>query len=246
METKKDVLREWYRQHQRQLKWLLLVAFFVIMVSAGLWQYLAKQKEVQAQSKSLLTANQATVTSSQVSQSAETSARSQSVQAETAKSQIYYAEIKGAVKHPSVYIFKENERVTDLIEKAGGLTSDADQAQLNLAAPLSDGLSLYVPCKGEDATSVAEINQALGSHSTASMTVTAGGSSATNNQGAINLNQADVTQLQKISGIGPKKAADIIAYREQVGAFKSVDDLLEVSGIGEKTLANMRDQVCVQ
>lgn len=244
METKRTALLKWYRQHQRQARWLLLAAFTMIIVSIGIWQYFAKQKEVQAQSESLLTTSQSKTTSSQQEKAV---VSSQNDQAKTSKSSIVYAEIKGAVKHPSVYRFKENERVTDLIQKAGGLTADADQAQLNLAAPLSDGLSLYVPRKGEDTAVVAEINQALGSHSsTASMTIVADESSTTNNQGAINLNQADATQLQEISGIGPKKAADIIAYREQVGAFKSVDELLEVSGIGEKTLANMRDQVCVQ
>ena len=71
------------------------------------------------------------------------------------------------------------------------------------------------------------------------------GGSASSNNGKVNINTADATGLQQISGIGPSKAQKIIAYREQNGKFKSIEDLTNVSGIGEKTLESIRDQICV-
>ena len=96
-------------------------------------------------------------------------------------------------------------------------------------------MSIYVPKKGEDLLVQEQTDPPV--------TSSAIGEAGVPNK--INLNQADATQLQQVSGIGPKKAADIIDYRQKDGPFKSVDELTNVNGIGEKTLANIRDELCV-
>ncbi|WP_125607609.1 helix-hairpin-helix domain-containing protein [Lapidilactobacillus bayanensis] len=183
---------------------------------------------------------QSAATSAQSTSVAERNAQQPSTESSTTPTKIY-VEIKGEVARPDVYQVAATARINDLVKLAGGLTAAADNRQLNLAQPLQDGLSIYVPKKGEEALVQDQAGAPATSATTASVTVT--GETGVPNK--VNLNQADVTQLQQVSGIGPKKAADIIAYRETEGPFKSVDDLTKVSGIGDKTLAKIREQLCI-
>lgn len=134
-------------------------------------------------------------------------------------------DVKGAVKKPGVYTMNEGDRVVDAIEKAGGLQSEADENQLNLASLLKDEMVIYVPKKGEEVTQTNVQSQ--------------------NDDGKVRINSATSEELQKLQGIGPAKAEAIITYREENGPFKTVEDLLEVSGIGEKTLENIKDDIVV-
>lgn len=134
-------------------------------------------------------------------------------------------DVKGAVKKPGVYTMNEGDRVVDAIEKAGGLLSEADENQLNLASLLKDEMVIYVPKKGEEVTQTNVQSQ--------------------NDDGKVRINSATSEELQKLQGIGPAKAEAIITYREENGPFKTVEDLLEVSGIGEKTLENIKDDIVV-
>lgn len=156
----------------------------------------------------------------------------------------YYVEIKGEVNKPNVYQVSEHARINDLVKLAGGLTAQADDRQINLAQPLQDGMSIYIPKQGEELTTAPQNGneQSSGVPATSEPNNSSGNTQA---PATININQADIVQLQQINGVGPKKAADIITYRESSGPFKSVDDLTKVSGIGDKTLAKIRDQLCV-
>lgn len=138
-------------------------------------------------------------------------------------------DIKGAVEKPGVYTMTEGERVIDAIKRAGGLLPDAEENVINLAGLLKDEMVIYVPKKGEEISQPAF--QAIG---------TSG-----EDDGKVRINSATSEELQKLQGIGPSKASAIIAYREENGPFKTVDDLLNVSGIGEKTLENIKDQIVV-
>lgn len=164
-----------------------------------------------------------------------TSNDSKTSQSTTEKTNKIYVEIKGSIAQPNVYQVAADARINDLVKLAGGLTKDADSRQINLAQPLQDGMSIYVPKKGEDLLVQEQTDPPA--------TSSAIGEAGVPNK--INLNQADATQLQQVSGIGPQKAADIIDYRQKDGPFKSVDELTNVNGIGEKTLANIRDELCV-
>jgi len=136
-------------------------------------------------------------------------------------------DVAGAVRKPGVFEFAEGERVVDAIERAGGPTPKADLSLLNLAAMLVDGTQILVPKTGP-AVAGAPDGAAPGSSS-----------------GLVNLNTASATELETLSGIGEVLAGTIVEYRTQNGPFVSVDDLLDVSGIGPATLEEIRDQVTV-
>ncbi|MGT2906648.1 helix-hairpin-helix domain-containing protein [Streptococcus dentiloxodontae] len=146
-------------------------------------------------------------------------------------------DVKGAVKNPGVYTLKANSRVMDAVEAAGGLTETADANSVNLAANLSDEAVIYVAAKGENISVVTS--------SSASSQETDSSAVSEQNDDKINLNTATAEELQTVSGIGEKKAADIIAYREENGGFKSVDELKNISGIGDKTFEKIKESVYV-
>ncbi|HEL2591681.1 TPA: helix-hairpin-helix domain-containing protein [Streptococcus suis] len=143
-------------------------------------------------------------------------------------------DVKGAVAKPGLYTLEADARVNDAVEAAGGLTSQADPKSINLAQKLSDEAVVYVASKDENISVVT------------STTASSAMSQEEKNTNLVNLNTATEADLQTISGIGAKRAADIIAYREANGGFKSVDDLNNVSGIGDKTMESIRPYVTVE
>lgn len=147
-----------------------------------------------------------------------------------------YVDVDGAVVRPGVYRLKDGARVSQAIDAAGGLTAEADVTGLNRASKITDGQKIYVPTVGEQQAAAA----VGGAESSAATTPGAGSSS-----GLVNINTASATELQKLSGIGPSMAQSIIDERTKNGAFASVDDLMRVSGIGEKKLAKIKDYICV-
>ncbi|HEP1820169.1 TPA: helix-hairpin-helix domain-containing protein [Streptococcus suis] len=142
-------------------------------------------------------------------------------------------DVKGAVEKPGLYTLEVGARVNDAVEAAGGLTSQADPKSINLAQKLSDEAVVYVASKDENISVVA------------STTASSAMSPEEKSTSLVNLNTATEADLQTISGIGDKRATDIIAYREANGGFKSVDDLNNVSGIGDKTMESIRPYVTV-
>ncbi|QHO93103.1 helix-hairpin-helix domain-containing protein [Streptococcus agalactiae] len=141
-------------------------------------------------------------------------------------------DVKGAVNHPGVYSLPSQSRVTDAIKRAGGLSNLADSKSVNLAQKLQDETVVYVAQKGEKITVVEEEKE--------NNIATQG-----NSKGKINLNKADLSSLQTISGVGAKRGQDILDYRDSQGGFKTIDDLKNVSGIGEKTLEKLRQDVTI-
>ena len=121
-------------------------------------------------------------------------------------------------------------RVNDAVQKAGGLTEQADSKSLNLAQKVSDEALVYVPTKGEELAS-----QQAGS----------GAPYSTSKEKKVNLNKASLEELKQVKGLGGKRAQDIIDHRETNGKFKSVDELKKVSGIGAKTIEKLKDYVTV-
>jgi competence protein ComEA len=149
--------------------------------------------------------------------------------------------VSGAVKQAGVYRLAPDSRVADAIEQAGGATEHADLDALNLAEPLQDGQKIHVPRKGEtSATAVINAPPTRAPRSAPQATAVAA------TQFPINLNTATAEQLEAIPGIGPVLAQRIIEYRQTRGRFQSVDELLEVRGIGSKRLESMRPYVTVR
>ena len=139
-------------------------------------------------------------------------------------------DVKGAVKAPGIYDLPVGSRVNDAVQKAGGLTEQADSKSLNLAQKVSDEALVYVPTKGEEA---------------ASQQTASGTASSTSKEKKINLNKASLEELKQVKGLGGKRAQDIIDHREANGKFKSVEELKKVSGIGAKTIEKLKDYVTV-
>ncbi len=137
-------------------------------------------------------------------------------------------DVAGWVRRPGVYEFHEGDRVIDAIEAAGGARAGAALDALNLAAPLADGTQILVPRR-----------QAAGSVGSAP---SVGGGAA---PPKVNVNAASAGELEALPGVGEVIAQRIVDYRTANGPFGSVDDLLDVSGIGEVTLENIRDLVTV-
>jgi competence protein ComEA len=138
-------------------------------------------------------------------------------------------DVAGWVRKPGVYEFASGDRVIDAVNRAGGARKGADLTSLNLAAPLADGTQVVVPREGSTAPGV---------------TGTAGTSSSGGTT-LINVNTATETELETLPGVGPVTAAAIIDYRTKNGPFASVDDLIDVSGIGPSTLEQIRPFVTV-
>lgn len=143
--------------------------------------------------------------------------------------------VAGAVAIPGVHELELGARVVDAIAAAGGLRSDADGARLNLAAPVADGERVYVPVAGEEPPPV------VGPAGAAP----AGGAGASGGSGTVDLNTADEAALDALPGIGPSTAAAIVEHRAKIGRFRSVDELLDVRGIGEAKLEQLRSLVTV-
>lgn len=142
-------------------------------------------------------------------------------------------DVKGAVQKEGVYQLPAGSRVDDAIRLAGGLTETADKKSINLAQKLSDGSVVYVASQGEN-ISVISTSSATNPSDTSGV-----------GTGKVNINRASVSELQTISGIGAKRAQDIIDYRESSGFFKSVEDLQKVSGIGQKTFDKIKEMITV-
>jgi competence protein ComEA len=137
----------------------------------------------------------------------------------------------GAVQHPGLYRLPPGARVDDLVTAAGGFASGADADRINLAAPLVDGQKIYVPRVGEPLPNDAANGGSAGAASAPAQ--------------PLDLNQATLQQLDELPGIGPATAQAILDYRAQHGQFRSVDDLLNVRGIGDAKLEQVRPLVRV-
>ncbi len=134
--------------------------------------------------------------------------------------------VAGAVRTPGLYALTPGTRVADAIEAAGGPTARADLDLLNLAQPLVDGAKIDVLVRGTSPAAPAAPSGA-----------------APGSSGPISLGSADQAALETIPGVGPVTAAAILAYREEAGPFTSIEQLMEVSGIGPATLESIRPYV---
>ena len=135
---------------------------------------------------------------------------------------IAVVDVKGEVKKPGVYEVEIDARVIDVIQLAGGFSGEADETFVNLAQKVQDEMIIHVPKTGE-----AEQNAEIGEASSSKVKV----------------NYASQEEMESLTGIGPAKAQAIIQYRDENGFFQTPEDLLEISGIGEKTLETIREEL---
>jgi competence protein ComEA len=150
--------------------------------------------------------------------------------------------VAGAVRKPGVYRLSGGARVADAVERAGGATRRADLGGVNLAAKLEDGRQIVVPLSARAAAATGAAAPGAGA---GGATASGGAAGAGPPAAPVNLNTATPEQLDTLPGVGPATVQKILEYREQHGGFGSVEELGEVSGIGEKRLAALREQVQV-
>lgn len=155
-------------------------------------------------------------------------------------------DIGGAVKNEGVYTLKNGARLNELIMAAGGLSRNAQLKNVNRALILKDQDKIHIPYRGEKVRG----NQIV-------LSVNESSNSPANNEGSeetpdakeqeksskVNINTANAQELQKLNGIGEKKAELIVAYRQKNGQFASIEDIKQISGIGDKTFAALKDQL---
>lgn len=132
-------------------------------------------------------------------------------------------DVKGAVYNPGVYQMEKEDRVIDVIIKAGGLLDTADVYQVNLAKSVYDEMEIIVPKQGEIILNSYKSEQ----------------------NGKVNINRASVTELITLSGIGEEKAKAIIKYRDKNGDFRSIEEIINVSGIAEGTFEKIKDNITI-
>ena len=127
---------------------------------------------------------------------------------------------------PDVYELNLGSRMFEVIELAGGFTDNADYSSLNLAMVLKDGMRLYVPAIGENSDSQSIIEDS-------------------DDNKLVNINNADISELMTLPGVGEAKAKDIITYREKNGSFKRIEDIMNISGIKDAAFEKLKDYICV-
>ena len=195
---------------------LITAALVIILTSAAAFIYLYGKSETISIETSAKTRETGGSTTEEKASSSDT----------------VFVDVSGCIKTPGVYELPYGSRIFEAIEKAGGFTKHADRALINQAETITDGMKINVPDKRD-------------SEGSDSGEVHVSGNGASDAGTLININTAGSEELQQISGIGPVTAEKIIRYREENGAFGSVEDITNVSGIGEKTLEKMKPQITV-
>ena len=137
---------------------------------------------------------------------------------ETEESLLVY--VSGAVRNPGVYRLPLGSRVYEALDAAGGLTQEAEEGLINLAEPLTDGEMIYFPKKGEDSSGQVQLSD-----------------------GKVDLNRAAKEELMTLPGIGETKAEAILQYRKEHGPFQTIEELMQVSGIGEALFEKIKNRV---
>ncbi|MEI2665531.1 helix-hairpin-helix domain-containing protein [Rossellomorea sp. LJF3] len=153
---------------------------------------------------------------------------------EIAKSpETVYVDVKGEVVNPGLYEVKQGDRLKFVIDRAGGFTKDADKKLMNLAIKVTDEMMIYIPKIGEMETTPQSLPAPVSP-------------GAESGEDKLNINTASEAEFETLPGIGPSKAATFIQYREENGPFKSIEEITNISGIGEKTFEKLKEHIFVQ
>lgn len=150
-----------------------------------------------------------------------------------------FVHIAGCVQKEGMLELSSNSRIADAIEKAGGLTQEADLSDINLAYLLEDGMKIYIPNQNERQENNEKTENTAKTESTPSMQI----QDTNTKQNVININTATQEELDTLPGIGPATAAKIIAYRKEKGKFNNKEEIKEVSGIGEAKYEKMKEYI---
>jgi competence protein ComEA len=198
---------------KRHIHWLL-GAGLLVLITSGVILYMSLKNE----SNTSVMPPKMPLAKDQLTQD------SQDKQKDLSPAELIMIDVQGSVKNPGVYEMKSGDRVIHAIQRAGGFLDSAEVRSVNQAQKINDEMIIYVAAKGEQINPLVQ-------------------SVENENDNKLNINSADVSELQTLSGVGPSKAQSIILYREENGPFTSIEQLLEVRGIGEKTIEDWKDKI---
>ena len=187
---------------------IVFIGMFVIMIITILYYFMQREDETE-----IIISSENTISE------------------ENVEEQEIIIHIAGCVEQEGIVKLTKGSRIADAIEKAGGLTSDANINNINLAYELKDGQKLYIPSNIDEEYILAQEGEEFDYEA--------------KEDGKININTATQTELEELSGIGPSTALKIIEYRNENGEFSSIEEIKNVSGIGEAKYEAIQDSICV-
>lgn len=158
--------------------------------------------------------------------------------------EIIIVHITGEVKNWGVIELEENSRIIDAVNKAGGFTDNADVDKVNLAYVLTDGVKIYIPSKDENIETNID-GHAYITEESGDTVILEESEMKKSEKTLVNINNATQTELETLPGIGPSIALKIITYRQENGNFTSIDDIKNVSGIGDSKFNSIKELICV-
>lgn len=244
---------------KNSIKWIVIGMFMVV---AGIC-YVTGMADVGGGSKTVITASSSQVVkdrevpeaqeSQEVQETTKNHITEESITVEATSVVKIFVHVCGEVISPGVYEMEQGSRIYEAVSRAGGYTDRAAVDFLNLARPLEDGMKITIPDRETAKALSVEAEEAgvsLGSFGVAGSGKAGGGvsgqvSGKEDPAAKININTASKEQLMTLSGVGESKAADIIAYREQNGPFRSIEDIMKVSGIKEAGFQKIRENITV-
>ncbi len=216
-------------------KIIIIILIIIIIVGTTIYEKIIKDRKLIEinEDMDIINTNEENTTEEQNTTNSESSSKI-----------IIY--ITGQVRKEGVYELDENSRITDAIEMAGGLKEEANIENINLAEILEDGTKIYIPNKKENNKQTENIN--LIQKNTGNTTEISKKNNTENKQNQntkININTATQTELETLPGIGPSTALKIVNYRKDNGKFKNIEDIKNVSGIGDSKFNNIKNLIKV-
>lgn len=213
-----------------KIKYLIII--IIIICSVLLYKYYEKNNDIKIFPEEL---------NSTKDNISKTNENINNINQQNTKIVVYVA---GEVVNPGVYEMEQNDRITDAIKQAGGLKNEANIKNINLAVTLEDGMKVYIPSVKEDDLNSSILDGEFESNDN----INNNNSKNTKmlNNSKININIATQAQLELLPGIGPSTANKIVDYRSEHGKFKSIEDIKNVSGIGNSKFDKIKDLITIK
>ena len=228
----------------KQRKIVIIIGILVIILIG--WKIYDSKNFEEVYSDEILTSNSKDSVK-------ENSQRNEKGKNEDEEEAMMAVHVTGEVKNPGVVKVKEGSRIQDIIEKAGGLTENADITEVNLAFVVEDGMKVRIPSNDDEINKEnSEKREIEETNRNEYITQDSGKGVIVSDEGIdtsssiVNINTASQTELEELPGIGPSISSRIVEYRNEKGKFKSIEDIKNVTGIGDSKFEKIRDLIKVK
>jgi len=228
----------------KQRKIVIIIGILVIILIG--WKIYDSKNFEEVYSDEILTSN----SKDSVKENSQSNEKGKNEDEEEAMMAVH---VTGEVKNPGVVKVKEGSRIQDIIEKAGGLTENADITEVNLAFVVEDGMKVRIPSNDDEINKEnSEKREIEETNRNEYITQDSGKGVIVSDEGIdtsssiVNINTASQTELEELPGIGPSISSRIVEYRNEKGKFKSIEDIKNVTGIGDSKFEKIRDLIKVK